>query len=199
MMEARYATYDMSPLSSLVGAAHSTIPAIWAARAERSNDSQFLKWRGRRWTYGEAWKEIRQVAAALLGVSIYEDRQLRIASFMPNRPEALWVWFGASAAGACYTALNPDYRGPLLEKMLDLIEPDVLFVDANLVSRLQRLGRSGGGGRIIAVGAQSDSAVAQVPPPQIERFESFTLVDPLVQLPPVRPSDTAGIMLTSGT
>src|SRR5438874_11161875 len=94
-------------LDGLIGRPTATVPEVLRARAAATPERTFLFWEGERWTYERALKEARTFSGWVLGVSPTDppaDR--RIASFLANRPEAVWTWFGSPLAGATYVPLN---------------------------------------------------------------------------------------------
>jgi len=121
---------DPQSLLALVGREHATLGELFAARASRTPQRLFLLYGGRRCSYGEAYSEIRRSAAFLQGFRRAADRPLRVASFLPNCPEALWAWFGAMALGAVYIPLNRHHKGMLLREQLQRTGADVLLTDA---------------------------------------------------------------------
>lgn len=106
-----------NPLLELLSEDAATVPALLEARVERTPTAPFLRWDGRVWSYREGWDEALRFAAwaSRFGGS---GGPPRIASFLPNRPEALWAWFGALAAGATYVPLNRAHRGEILADMI---------------------------------------------------------------------------------
>jgi crotonobetaine/carnitine-CoA ligase len=118
-----------NPLLDLVPESAATVPALFAARAERDPDALFLRWQGRAWTYGEAWEEALRFAA-WVELQRSERGLTRVASFLPNRPEALWAWLGTLAAGAVYVPLNRAHRGEILADMVARAGAAALVTDA---------------------------------------------------------------------
>jgi crotonobetaine/carnitine-CoA ligase len=118
-----------NPLLDLVPAEAASVPALFAARAERTPEAPFLRWEGRTWSYREAWEEARRFAA-WVKLRRAEGDLTRIASFLPNRPEALWAWLGTLVAGATYVPLNRAHRGAILADMIERSGAALLVTDA---------------------------------------------------------------------
>ena len=56
---------DRNPLLDLVPTSRATVPALLAARAERTPEAPFLRWQGESWSYRAAWEEARRFATWL--------------------------------------------------------------------------------------------------------------------------------------
>ncbi len=171
------ATEPRNPLLDLVSAEAATVPALFGARAERTPEAPFLLWEGERWSYREAWEEIRRFAAWVEALRA-DGGKPRIAGFLPNRPEALWAWLGTLAAGAVYVPLNRAHRGELLADMIRRAETGTLVTDGDGADDLP--GLSG---------------------PSLEVLSDWGEVAALDPAPPARPDpgDLAEVMYTSGT
>ena len=166
-----------NPLLDLVPAERATLPGLMEARVARTPEATFLCWQGRSWSYREAWEEARRFAAWVDGRRGQEPG-MRVASFLPNRPEALWAWFGTLAAGAVYVPLNRAHRGELLADMIRRSRARILVTDAE--------------------------GLADLPPLDDVRVEVLTEWEEVRAGEPVEPAhrlpaDLAELMYTSGT
>ncbi|HET8536635.1 MAG TPA: AMP-binding protein [Solirubrobacteraceae bacterium] len=103
-------------VASVVGRPRASVPELWEAQVAAGPDRPFLRWEGREWTYAEAWAQIGGMAALLADAGVGPGD--RVATFVSNRPEALWTWFGAQLCGAVHVAINREHRGDLLADML---------------------------------------------------------------------------------
>jgi crotonobetaine/carnitine-CoA ligase len=171
------ATGPRNPVLDLVPAGAATVPALFAARAERTPEAPFLLWQGQRWTYREAWEEIRRFAAWVGSLGLPDDRP-RVAGFLPNRPEALWAWLGTLAAGAVYVPLNRAHRGEVLAGMIRSAGARVLVTDAE--------------------GERDLPGPGDPHPPVTSDWDAIAALDPAEAAAP-RPGDLAEVMYTSGT
>src|SRR6266699_715490 len=64
-----------------------------------------LYWEDQSWTYGETARMSNRAGDALREVGVeMEDRVLIV---LPDCPEFVWTWFGASRVGAVITMVNP--------------------------------------------------------------------------------------------
>ncbi|MBP8294966.1 MAG: AMP-binding protein [Burkholderiales bacterium] len=78
-------------------------PAL-AHLAERFGDRQALKYQGRSWTFREVKGEVDRASARLVSLGLQPGD--KVAVWMPNRPEYLWVWLGAAQIGLVAVLLN---------------------------------------------------------------------------------------------
>jgi carnitine-CoA ligase len=168
---------DRNPLLDLIPAERATVPALLAARVERTPEAPFLRWEGEIWSYREAWEESRRFTA-------WVGRRrgqwpMRVASFLPNRPQALWVWFGALAADTPYVPLNRAHRGEILAEMIRRSGANVLVTDAEGLTDLPDL---------------TDSPVLTV----LSEWDEVGGLEPAEAAAP-GPGDLAELMFTSGT
>jgi acyl-CoA synthetase (AMP-forming)/AMP-acid ligase II len=76
--------------------------------AGRYGTREALVFRGRRWSFAEAKREIDSASARLAALALEPGDT--VAIWMPNRPEFLWYWFGASQAGFVTVFLNTRLR-----------------------------------------------------------------------------------------
>jgi carnitine-CoA ligase len=170
-------TEPRNPLLDLVPAEAATVPALLAARAERTPEAPFLLWEGERWTYREAWEEVRRFAA-WVGSRCAGEAEPRVAGFLANRPEALWAWLGTLAAGAVYVPLNRAHRGELLADLIRRSEAGALVTDSE------------GEADLPAVLDPSLRLVAD--------WQEVAALEPVEPASP-RPGDLAEVMYTSGS
>jgi crotonobetaine/carnitine-CoA ligase len=116
-----------SLLNAAVGRPRASVPELWEARVEHAPDRPFLHHEGRTWSYAEAWAQIGGFAALLAEHGA--GPQSRVATFLSNRPESLWGWFGAQLAGAVHVGLNREHRGDILADMLARSGAGVLLTE----------------------------------------------------------------------
>jgi len=168
-----------NPVLDLVGAERLSVPALFAERARRSPERPFLRWGDERWSYREVWEETLRFAAWARASGARPGA--RVASFLPNRPETLWAWFGSLAAGATYVPLNRAHRGEILADMIARSGARVLVTDAEGRRDLPDL---------------SGSSVETVL--LAEEWDEVRALDPAEPAPPA-PGELAELMYTSGT
>ncbi len=175
-------------LEQLVGEAQSCLPRIAAARAEATPDNPFLLWAGESWSYVRAWDHMLRCAGFLnrLGVS-GADR--RIASYLPNCPEAMWTWFGVHLSGSVYAPLNRAHKGELLADMLSRTGAKTLVTEPSALDQLDVF-QAAGVETLIITGQETKHGFI--------RFDDYLDMEPAVPVFP-DPSSLCTLMYTSGT
>ncbi|HUK62757.1 MAG TPA: AMP-binding protein, partial [Dongiaceae bacterium] len=88
----------------------------FAAAVERGPERPFLVFGNRRVSYGQADREVRALAAALDDAGI--ARGDRVATILPNRPEAVTTLLASAHLGATVVPLNPALTFPELQYQL---------------------------------------------------------------------------------
>lgn len=76
--------------------------------ARRWPERDALVFGTRRWTFAEALREINRAAARLHALGLRAGD--KVALWLPNRPEFLWYWLGASQSGLLAVVLNTRLR-----------------------------------------------------------------------------------------
>jgi crotonobetaine/carnitine-CoA ligase len=184
-----------NPVEDLVPGEAATVPALLAARVARTPAAPFLRWEGRVWSYREAWEEALRFAA-WAGARQAGEAEPRVAGFLPNRPEALWAWFGTLLAGATYVPLNRAHRGTILADMVARSRASVLVTDAEGLADLPDLGDSSI--RIVLLAGELPAPVGAARAPAPAGWDEVRALAPAEPASP-RPSDLAELMYTSGT
>ncbi len=142
-----------------------TLGALLESAAERHGERPALVFEDTRWTYSEFNAEVDRVARALIAFGVEPDE--RVALWMTNRPEWLFLMFAIARVGACIVPLNTryrsqdvaytvtqsesatlitldrsgpiDYQGMLLESMADVAERDDGTLDIKGFPAIRRL------------------------------------------------------------
>lgn len=76
--------------------------------AQRWGSREALLFNDQRWTWESFKRETDAVAKGLIGLGVEPNE--RVAVWMTNRPEWLWVMFALGKIGACIVPLNTRYR-----------------------------------------------------------------------------------------
>lgn len=72
--------------------------------AEHFAHRDALVFRGRRWSFEAARREVDKASARLTALGL--QKQDKVALWMPNRPEFIWYWLGAAQLGLVAVVLN---------------------------------------------------------------------------------------------
>lgn len=182
-------------LRELVGADNASIPEVWQARVELSPDRTFLLIGDRRWSYAEAWREIRSFGGFLEEQGLGGSGQ-RVASYLSNHAETLWAWFGTVVTGAAYFALNREHRGSVLSDMISRCGARTLVTEASALPVLETLG-SLPFETIVFVDTvpEGGKKLASL----VRSYASAVCGQSLTTIARPQPLDLAGILFTSGT
>jgi len=113
-------------LVQLVGKGDATIGEVLAARVAATPASPFIERGGRRWSYAEAWAECRCFAGFLAAQGLIG---VRVATFLPKCPQAIFTWFGTAIARGVYVAVNHAHRGAVLRDLLERSRAGLLVTD----------------------------------------------------------------------
>ncbi|MEP3437498.1 MAG: AMP-binding protein [Hoeflea sp.] len=121
------------------------------------------------------------------------DRLVLVAE---NSIDHLAVWFATNLAGAANVPINPVLTGVMLARSLQLVEPEIVVVDASVLPALAGICHNVASlRRIFWIGEACD--IPDFGAISCERLEPG---DPaLAVLPEGKPSDIASILFTSGT
>jgi len=129
-------------LEQLVSQPTATIQDVWQARLALSPNETFLIFKGRKWSYNQAWQEICRFGN-FAHARKTDEGEYRILSYLGNQPETLWTWFGTIMAGGVYAPLNRSHKGAILEDMFNRGGSDILVTEASAFTDLPSLDDKG--------------------------------------------------------
>lgn len=182
-------------LLRLLNAGHGTIPEAMTARTALTPDRPFLHWERHTWTYREAVAMAHGVGGYFRKMTT-PDRP-RVATFLGNCPEAMWTWLGAMFSGKVLVPINRKHRGTLLADMLSRSGASLLVTDATALNEIAPELLAA----FEAVVIVGDLPVEPTPSMKWERIAPFqeAQCDGMSRWAPIRSSDVACVMFTSGT
>jgi len=157
----------------------STVPELVDAAAERFGDGVFLRIGDTTRTYAQTREASATMAGALAAHGCRPGD--RVAALLSNRIELVDLVLGCAWLGAVVVPLNTGLRGQSLRHVLRDAQPQFLYAEAELADLAVEAGHRG----VVWVAGAGD-----VPAPGVSA--------PLPPAP-VRPSDTASVLFTSGT
>jgi len=184
----------VGPLRQLLGKDDASIPEVWCERAKRTPDQVFLVRDGVRWTYAEAF-ELMCRFAGFLRERGYAGSESRVASYLPNVPEAFWVWFGTHCSGSVYFPLNRAHKGVLLSDMLSRTGARILVTESSALSDLPDLSSCGIDTLILIDATIEQRKELPLEVLSLDEALSAPRMNPVIP----KPGDLATIMFTSGT
>jgi crotonobetaine/carnitine-CoA ligase len=182
------------PLRLLVGEDRSTVTDVLLARASASPDSPFVIEGDSTYTYGDVVTRSRQFAALARSAGLEPGG--RLASYLGNRSECFWSWFGTYAAGATYVPLNRGHHGAVLADMLSRSGAKLLVVEDTSVESLPPASETGIE-RLVVIGEPDEGGARALGYETLAFAESESLEEAPIER--VHPSFTANLMYTSGT
>ncbi len=102
-----------------------TVGGMLATMAARAPDREAIVAPDRRVTYAELHRAAQRVASGLLALGVKKND--KIALWLPNRPEWLFVQYGCALIGAVVVALNTRYKAHELRYILGQSDTTTLF------------------------------------------------------------------------
>jgi len=149
---------------------------------------------GATWSYHDTASQAWSVANGFRALGVSQGGH--VLSWLPTGPHAVLTWFGANAAGATYTPINPAFRGSLLQHVINLPKASVMVVHTDLVERLRELElphlRT-----LVVVGEATDAPPGFTVVPWADVAQSGGGRPALER--PIEPWDDMAIIYTSGT
>jgi carnitine-CoA ligase len=110
-------TFATGPTGRVVLAPHQRHPArLLAWQAHLRGSSPFVTLGGQTWSYAATQAQVLRVAAALAQQGVGDGA--RVGLLLPNCAEFVFMWFACAHLGAAIVAINPQFRGQLLDNAL---------------------------------------------------------------------------------
>jgi acyl-CoA synthetase (AMP-forming)/AMP-acid ligase II len=187
---------DLGPLAPRMPAAERTLHHVLDRQVAERPDHDWLVFDGRdRLTFAAAREQARRFA----------DRRRRTevagntAPLLRNQIEFMPAFLGAQLAGGIAVPLNPELRGPMLERLLGRSRAGPVVVAAELLGELEALESLGEVGLVLACagGAPPPESIHGVPVIGFDESLAEGAVDPPKRLP--EPWEVGLLVFTSGT
>jgi crotonobetaine/carnitine-CoA ligase len=172
------------------------LPQLVARRGDELGDRPFLSFAlgEQGLSYGAAAESARAVAGGLARLGV--GRGDRVLLMMRNRVEFVQAMLGVAEAGTIQVPVNVDYRGPLLEHLVNASEASALIVEHELLDAVvPSLAALPALRSIVVVGGEADLGGAV----QASTFDDLLAAGAAPARTRFRPSDVAAIHFTSGT
>ncbi|MCF8063442.1 MAG: AMP-binding protein [Deltaproteobacteria bacterium] len=173
-----------------------TIHGALKDKVKQYGDRTFFFFKDQAYTYEDLDRESDRVAAGFQALGI--GRGDKVAIFMGNRPEFLFLWFGLSKLGAVEVPINSAHRGDLLTYMVDTSDSRLLVLESRFMDRLGPvLGDLPKLEKLVVLGEESESLPEAGLP--VRDFREITENGGAFEPGEVTWSDPFVIMFTSGT
>ena len=159
----------------------------------RSNpDKIFVEIAGQQITYSDFYRRCRSAATMFRDLGIGHGD--RVCLFLPNVPEVLYTWFGLALIGGIAVTINTAYRRDEMAFILNNAEASALVAHQNLLEDIATQAAD------IAPCVRHRLLVGGTPPDGWQDYGAL-LSDaaPMLELPPVSPTDISMLQYTSGT
>ena len=113
-----------------------TLGQILGEKAEVCGDRTFLQYeKGREITYGEVNETANKIANGLYTLGV--EKGDRVALFLPNSLELLYLWFGMSKAGIIDVPINLANKGHFLSHQINDSEANAIIIGNEFIDRLK--------------------------------------------------------------
>jgi crotonobetaine/carnitine-CoA ligase len=175
-----------------VTAPSSTLAALREASADRP-DAGFFRMDDLEFTLADAYERTLAVASGLRALGI--EAGDRVAIMSENRPEAVWIWFGANAIGAIDVPINAAARGRFLAYVAGDAAPRVIAAPLVHLETLVQAGVTPD----CAVILDETDARPFGPATRHISFAELVALAPVEEPSAPAPGDVASILYTSGT
>ncbi len=113
-----------------------TLGQIIEGKAETCGDKAFLQYEeGKEVTYREVNESANRIANGLPRLGVKQGD--KVATFLPNSLEAVYLWFGVSKAGIIDVPINLANKGDFLSHIINSSDSKVIIIDRQLIDRLK--------------------------------------------------------------
>ena len=165
---------------------HLNLGTILLANAKEDPEAVVLRAGDSQLTYGELDRAARGVAASLRARGIEPGD--RVALLVPNVPEFTIAYFGILYAGATVVPINVLAAGPEVSYFLEDSGSRLLIVHPLFRDAGEEGAKAVGVPVVVAAGDEGENTIG-----------AMANADPVPELHPTSPQDTAVILYTSGT
>jgi crotonobetaine/carnitine-CoA ligase len=186
-----------TPMSDDLDLGGGTISGLLSSRAARTPAKPALICEDVQLTYAELDAQATAVGAGLLALGLGLGESVGV--FLSNRAEYLCAYFGITRAGLVEVPINTAYKGTFLDYALAHTDVRVLITESKLVDALGTLPELPEALSTVVFVDEVPAGFARPGVRALTWAQLLAEADPQAVLPAVDPSDTAVIMLTSGT
>ncbi len=150
------------------------------------------------WSWVQTRSAATDFAAGLQAAGVVQGDH--VAVMLPNGPDFIRSWFALGYLGAVMVAVNTEYIGAFLERVLAHSESSTLVVDQSLLPAVAAvLDRCPALKRVVVAGASEVRGFDAAPSIEVMTVDDCLVMQSELRVAAVQPGDTAAIMYTSGT
>lgn len=179
-----------------------TLPHVLEEQARLRGQRPFLAWtdEGRFHTFDEVNRTVNRLAHGLQAAGISKGD--RVALFLPNSLDFIFLWFALAKLGAAEVAVAETGKGAFLQHQLTISSPRMVVTTPELSLRLQEMESALPWIESCVVWSpahDAGAAVAEFQKIRVCRFEDLNSLDDSNPGIAVSPDDLASVLFTSGT
>jgi len=177
---------------------HRTLGNIIKDKAELNGDRAYLQFEeGDEVSYQEVDRVTNKIANGLIRLGIKKGQ--KVAIFMPNSLEAVYIWFACSKLGVLDVPINIANKGYFLSHVLNDSEARFIVIDQQLIDRLKFIENDLS--KLEKVIIWSRSPAKEIPKLRFDVTDYEQLCKSSSERPEadIKPSDAQSIIYTSGT
>jgi carnitine-CoA ligase len=163
-------------------------------QAEKRANQNFLTFGDNKYTYSEMDGKSNQVAQVLRELGIRQND--RVAIFLPNSPDFIYIWFATIKLNVTLVPLNTQLKGEALSYIAGHAAPHLVITNQNLLKELNKVAAVlPQNCKVLVLGNSAESPLKWFSYPQM-------LAQATAERPPdvaINEEDIAVIIYTSGT
>ncbi len=99
------------------------------SQAQRTPAAPALQLKETSYDYQQLWQQVSSVASALRHLELKPNQ--RVAVYLPKTPQAVFSYFGISAAGGVFVPINPLLKAAQVEHILDDCDVSILITSSD--------------------------------------------------------------------
>ena len=176
-----------------------TLGQILEDKVKTHGDKAFLQYEeGKAVAYREVNEIANRIANGLLKLGLGKGD--KVATFLPNSLETVYLWFGASKAGIIDVPINLANKGDFLSHIINNSDAKVMIIDRQLIDRLKFIENDLPKLEKVVVWSKT-AAKEELPKLRFDVFDYEELTKSSFEAPQVdiKASDPQMIIYTSGT
>lgn len=179
-----------------------TLPAVLEYQAVHRANRPFFSWMdgGKPLTFAETNAQVNRLAHGLSAFGVAKGELVGL--LLPNCPEFVFTWFALTKLGAVELAISDAYKGSFLAHPINLGKSRVLITNAELAKRVAEIEDDLPTLERVVIVDQPAGSAGSTPTFRriaVSRFEQLYTDNVSNPGVPVAPSDTAAVLMTSGT